>query len=133
MSKQSAKTILSKNNLEEIIAYNNKVAKNNQITEFFTEKGYIENAKEVLDKKTFIKWLKSLNRKFITYEVDKEHFYSKNDIFIFRDSLFITDWEKEVCVEIKQIETINILKQFFELLKNSSKRIDFNSMIKSYI
>lgn len=132
VSNHTASKIFSKADLNFIINNNNVIRNNKQITEVFFEKGYIESVEKVLSKADFTRWLKSLNRTFVAFIVDKNTFYSRNDIFIFMDSLFIYDWSKEICIEIKQIETINIMKQLLENLKTSCRQINMNALIESY-
>ena len=85
-----------------------------------------------MDSVSFAKWVKSLERTSIVYEIDREVFYSKNDLVIIRDSLFIMDWEKEITIEIKQRETINVMKQLLDNLKYSGQRVDFNSKLENF-
>lgn len=117
---------LKKVNMEELMKLNNEIRENDHIVDAFLEKGFMETAEKLIPKKDYKPWAKSLKRKSIVYEVDKDMFQSKNEVFIIRDSIFITDWEKEICVEIKQLETVNLMKNFFELLKLVSSRVDFN-------
>jgi hypothetical protein len=132
MSNKSVAMLIKKLGVETWISENYKIDANNHISDIFIEPKFIETVQKIVTKEQFKKWIKSLKRKYVACEVPRDVFYSENDILIFRDSLFITNNETEVSIEIKQTETIDIMKQFFELLKHTSNRVDFNSKIESF-
>lgn len=116
---------LEKIDLDELNKLNHRIKENKVIVESYVETGYIENVRKILGEKKFPTWIRGFRRNAIVYEVPKNIFTSQYEMIIVRDSVFIADWQKEVAIEIRQQEMINILRQFFNLLSYSSTRVDF--------
>jgi Fe2+ or Zn2+ uptake regulation protein len=123
-------------NIKYISEMNNKVRENQQITELFidcTPEEYIENMKSKLTDIEFINWIKSINRKYITYIVPRNLFYSNYDIFTLYDSLYLTNYQKEICIEIKHQPVVDLAKNLLNALKQNSPQVDFNKILQNYI
>ncbi len=128
----SAIILIKKFGAEFWVKENSKASSNNHITDLFIERNFLDKIKAVMTKKEFLTWVQSLKLKYVTHFVDREIFYSENDILIFQDSLFITNNKTEVSIEIKQTETVQIIKQLFESLKYNSTSVNFSEIIKKY-
>lgn len=121
---------LPKIDIEKLIAVNKKSQANNIMVDGYIEKGYIETAEKLIPKELFPNWKKSVQRTSIVREVDKNIFQTPYEIFMVHNIVYINDWDKNVSIEIHNQELVNILKQFFSLLKHNSERIDFNRKLK---
>jgi predicted transcriptional regulator len=109
---------------------NNYIRENSHITVGFVEKDYIKTAKSILQNQAeFAKWKESLHRLAFMYEVSAEKFYNKKDIFVIRDSVYYIDWQKEKAVQVEDLENANTLRQLFESLKSSAKRVSVNEYL----
>jgi len=51
-------------------------------------------------------------------------------MWIFKDTTLIINWRQEVATEIRNSDITGFLRDMFDLMKNSGRKIDHNKLIR---
>lgn len=118
---------------KQLVEFNRAIIKNNIIIDgILNESAYQSYFDEILrDPKNHLAQIKSLEGRMSDYSVFPDnHFDWSAEIWIFKTTTLIISWKNEVAIEIINKNMTNILRQMFEYVKQSSRRIDHNKMMR---
>ena len=59
-----------------------------------------------------------------------EYFDYDVEIWIFKETTLIINWHQEIATEIRNKDITGFLRDMFDLMKNSGRKIDHNKLIR---
>lgn len=74
-----------------------------------------------------------LDRMLATYALPKGYLTFKSDMVIFNNVVIFIDWEKQVALEVRIQQVVNICLDLFRALKTQTRHIQFRELAKKYI
>lgn len=63
--------------------------------------------------------------------VDDNYFDQNAELVIFSDLVFLTNWEREVTIELRDQYIVDLLRDMFDIIKTTERKIDHNQEMKS--
>ena len=128
---QSIIQAVTKNPIEKIVAFNNKINAKEIIAEGIIHEHGTDSMVEVLSKEDGKKLLKSfVNRSADTVKLPPTYLHdTKAEIYLYEDKVAIVNWYKEFAVIIKNKDVFDLLKSMFDSTKYLLKRYDQNEKI----
>lgn len=128
----STKQIYQQYDLVAIDAIHELMKENNIIVEDIVEEDMFDFVFEKF-KKNFPNVMKTfLDRTLVTYVLPKNFISFTNDIILFKDVVVFINWVNQQAIEIRNKELIVMHFNFYDLLKQYSKRAHFKSIIAQY-
>ncbi len=121
---------------KQLVEFNHAIIKNNIIIDGILNEGaYQSYFDEILtDPKNHLAQIKSLEGRMSDYSVFPDNCFDWSaEIWIFKTTTLIISWKDEVAIEIINKNMTNVLRQMFEYVKQSSKKIDHNEMMRELI
>ena len=116
--------------MEEINDINFHIKKNDIIVHSIVEKGIFEQAYAALG----IDWARELGERTASVnEVDKKYLDFPSEIWIFKNSMYLIDFDSVMVIEIKNKGLVKMLRSVFDFFKDHSEKIDINSIVRHHI
>ncbi|MBP9701953.1 MAG: hypothetical protein KBD47_03185 [Candidatus Pacebacteria bacterium] len=120
----------------ELIRFNESIKKNRIILEGILQ----ENAYKLYgiffkkDPKALRAIVESFTGRMADYGTVPERFFDYHaEIWIFKSTVMIINWEEEVAIEIINQNITGFVKDMFEIVKNNSKKIDHNQAMRDIL
>jgi|GEM_PF-1190558 len=133
---RSHNKIIEKLTPEQTIEWSQAIIKNNIILDATLNEGaYDSYYKEMLsDPSKYKDVTASLEGRMADYSLfpDKRFNYDA-EIWISKKTVLIINWEDEVAIEITNLQMTGLLKEMFEYVKQSSKKIDHNKVMRELL
>jgi predicted transcriptional regulator len=130
----SVRALLQKLSLDDIERVNRSISKNKLITEMIIESTYFDTVRERYPSPVFERWARQfLNRLAVVYTVEQRYLSFRNEVVIFRDTVYIVDWKEESATEIKNPETVAMFNTLFEMLVEAGERVEYRAMAKKFL
>lgn len=117
---------------ELIAQFNDSIIKNHIIVDGILNEGaYKSYFEEMKADPQRMKEIKSLEGRMSDYSVfPDDRFNYDAEIWIFKTTTAIINWKEKVAIEITNENMTGFLKEMFEYVKHSSKKIDHNKMMR---
>ncbi len=116
--------------IDYIIKINNLIKKNNLIVEAVLPDQWYKEALAVYGKE----WAESyLNRAAAMYEIPKNFFEHKGELFMFKDALYLVAVAEETIIEIKHSAIQDMILAMIRAIEAGSRKIDINAEMRSLI
>jgi predicted transcriptional regulator len=128
--------ILKKLSGEQLANFNRAIIKNHLILDgMLNESAYEDYRKEIKENPEKNKEvIKSLEGRMADYTVFPDNVFNfHSEIWIFNSTTLMINWNEEVAIEITNENMTSFLKDMFEFVKMSGKKIDHNKMLKEII
>ncbi|MCX6716088.1 MAG: hypothetical protein NT077_03680 [Candidatus Taylorbacteria bacterium] len=128
--------LLKKISKSQLIEFNESIIKNHLVIDgILNESAYDAYIKEIQANSAKQKDLvESLNGRMADYTVFPDNFFNyDSEIWIFKTTALIISWKNEVAIEITDKNIIGLIKDMFDLMKNSGRKIDHNQLIKKVL
>lgn len=118
---------------KQIVDFNRAIIKNKIIVDGILNEGaytsYFEEIKA--DPKKFKDQIESLGGRMADYAVFPDNrFDCDTEIWIFKTTTLIINWKDRIAIEITNKSITTFLREMFEYVKNSSKKIDHNEAMR---
>lgn len=133
---RSYKAIVEKASAKLLAEFNSAVVKNKLIIDgMLNESAYKTLADEVEASPSKYKdSAVSLEGRMADYTIFPDNLFNHDaEIWIFKTTTLIINWYEEVAIEITNTNMTNFLKDMFELVKRSGKKIDHNQAIRNVL
>ena len=62
-----------------------------------------------------------------------DRFNNHAEIWIFKTTTLVINWKEKVAIEIVNSDITNFVREMYEYVKDNSKKIDHNEMMRSLI
>ncbi len=121
---------------KQIIAFNQAIIKNKIIIDgMLNESAYISYANEIKSDPTKFKaHIESLGGRMADYAVFPDTVFNHHaEIWIFKTTTLLINWKDKVAIEITNDNMTNLLRDMFEYVKHSSKKIDHNKLMRELL
>lgn len=132
-SNRSAEAVLNTYPFEKLLEINRNIKKNGVIIEGLLQEGFIDFYKSTLKKKglSVRKAFDSFGgRAADTTYVPKEFLSFNSEIMILPKAAYIFNWTRLVAIEIRNKETIGLLRDLFLLAKYFGRKVDQNRLVE---
>jgi len=125
--------LLSVASKEQIETFNEAIKKNKIIVDGMLNESAYKNYYQKIknNPEDFFLQIKTLEGRMADYSVfpdDKFDFHS--EIWIFKTTTLIINWKEKVGIEVTNANITNLLREMFEYVKESSRKIDHNKMMR---
>ncbi len=121
---------------KQIIAFNQAIIKNKIIIDgMLNESAYTSYASEIKsDPAKFKAHIETLGGRMADYAVFPDTVFNHHaEIWIFKTTTLIINWRDKVAIEITNDNMTNLLRDMFEYVKHSSKKIDHNKLMQELV
>ncbi len=121
---------------KQIIAFNQAIIKNKIIIDgMLNESAYTSYADEIKrDPEKFKAHIETLGGRMADYAVFPDTVFNHHaEIWIFKTTTLIINWKDKVAIEITNDNMTNLLRDMFEYVKHSSKKIDHNKLMRELV
>jgi DNA-binding MarR family transcriptional regulator len=130
---RSWNAMLEKISQAQLIEFNTTVIRNKLIIDgILNESAYKQYQEEI--KADYMKnaaAVESLEGRMADYTTFPDQFFDHDaEIWLFKDTALIINWREEVAIEITNKEIMLFLRDMFEFVKVSNRKIDHNRLIK---
>jgi hypothetical protein len=133
---RSYKEIVEKASSKLLAEFNGAIIKNDIILDGILNEGaYKAYADEMkADSKKYKDAVESLEGRMADYHVFSDNFFNFDaEIWIFKTTTLIINWNEEVAIEITNANMTGFLKDMFEFVKMSSNKIDHNKKMRDLL
>lgn len=130
---RSWNAMLEKISQSQLVEFNKTVIKNRLIIDgILNESAYAQYKEEIKsDFKKNAAAVESLEGRMADYTTFPDQFFDHDaEIWLFKDTALIVNWREEVAIEITNKEIMLFLRDMFEFVKVSNRKIDHNRLIK---
>lgn len=130
---RSWNAMLEKISQEQLVEFNKTVIQNKLIIDgILNESAYAQYKEEIKsDFKKNAAAVESLEGRMADYTTFPDQFFDHDaEIWLFKDTALIVNWREEVAIEITNKEIMLFLRDMFEFVKVSNRKIDHNRLIK---
>lgn len=130
---RSWNAMLEKISQAQLVEFNKTVIQNKLIIDgILNESAYTQYKEEIKsDFKKNAAAVESLEGRMADYTTFPDQFFDHDaEIWLFKDTALIVNWREEVAIEITNKEIMLFLRDMFEFVKVSNRKIDHNRLIK---
>ncbi len=86
------------------------------------------------DPKTLKSIAESFTDRMADYTSISEKFFDYNaEIWIYKETVFIINWEEEVAIEITNTDIMHFMKDMYEIVKSKGSKIDHNQIMREIL
>lgn len=120
----------------ELIRLNDAISKNGIIVDALIQADAYKRYREFFkrDEAALREIVGSFTNRKADYTLIPEHFFNHNaEIWLFRNTFCIINWEDEVAVEINNVDMMHFMKDLFEIAKMSGQKVDHNQAIRDLL
>lgn len=133
---KSWKALLEKISPAQLIRFNQAVIENNLIIDGIVQKSSYKVYGEMIrkDPKAQKETAESLIGRMADYVFVPDNFFDvSSEIWLFKSTAFIINWEQEVAVEIINADIMSFLRNMFEFVKIAGTKIDHNEAMRQLL
>jgi len=131
-STMNAEMLTKKVPREKIELLNKKIARNQQITDLYIEKGMLSHIAKHYTETEKQSWLTSIERMAVIHVLPPGTLTAKTDLILQQGKAYLLDWEAEVIFEIQHSETVKMYNNFLDMLAQlAPKTTNMKGMIES--
>lgn len=121
---------------KQVVDFNQAIIQNKIIVDGILNEGaykaYYEEIKGNPEK--FKAQIKSLEGRMSDYSTFPDNYFNYDaEIWIFKTTTLIINWKEKVAIEITNESMTNFLREMFEYVKRSSKKIDHNEVMRGLL
>ena len=135
-SSKSWKDLLDKVSSKELIRFNNAIIDNQIIADGILQRNAYKLYGQLLQKdpQRLKESAKSLIGRMADYTFVPEQFFDQHaEIWIFKTTTLIVNWNEEVAVEITNANMTSFLRDMFEFVKVGGSKVDHNRAMKELL
>jgi len=128
--------LIEKISPEQLVEFNESIKKNHIILDGMLNKSAYDAYKEEIknDPKKHTAAVKSLEGRMADYTVFEDKFFNYDaEIWIFKTTTLIINWNEEVAIEITNANMTGFLKDMFEFVKVGGNKLDHNRAIRELL
>ena len=133
---RSWKVLTEKISPKQLVEFNEALKKNHIILDGMLNKSaYKEYGEEIKkDPKKHSDMIKSLEGRMADYTVFSDEFFDyDSEIWIFKTTTLIINWNEEVAIEITNANMTGFLKDMFEFVKEGGSKLDHNKAVREVL
>lgn len=135
-SSKSWKDLLEKFSSKQLIRFNNAIIENKIITDGILQRNAYKLYGEMLkqDPENLKESAQSLIGRMADYTFVPEQFFNQHaEIWMFRDTTLIVNWNDEVAIEITNANMTKFLSDMFEFVKMRGNKVDHNQAMRELL
>lgn len=121
---------------EQLVEFNNNIIKNKIILDgMLNESAYKSYQKEIDENPEKHKGnVESLKGRMADYTVFPDNYFDYDvEIWMFKNTTLIINWKEEIAIEIINNNMTYFLRDMFDLVKMSGRKIDHNKMVENLL
>ena len=121
---------------KQIEDFNQAIIRNKIIIDgLLNESSYVDYAQEIIkDPEKFKKQIESLGGRMADYAVFPDNIFKHHaEIWFFKTTTLLINWKDAVAIEITNEDMTNLLRDMFEYVKQSSRKIDHNKFMRELL
>ena len=100
-----------------------------QITDLYLEANFMDFMQQLLPPDEFDAWRTSLRRTSVVHLLPPGLVHTKNDLMVFRESVYMLDWHELTLCEISHRDTVLMIKKLLASVEGVAEQTDINRLL----